>query len=279
MKTRVLFIILLIGFCAASAQKDAIKVEVLGKGEPILFLPGFTTPGSVWKETVKNLKIKNEAHLVSYAGFNGISAIDTPWYPKVKEALINYIKKNKIQKLTIIGHSMGGNLAIDLAAEFPDEIIKIVLVDSLACMREVMMPNIPAENLSYDSPYNNQMIKMNEDQFKAMATNMATVMTDKEDKQKEIAQWMIEADRKTYVYGYTDLLKLDLRSKLSKIKAKSLVLVAPTYGPMAATLMGNQYKNLKNKSVEMAPKGKHFIMFDNEDWFYERINSFLTSEK
>ena len=45
----------------------------------------------------------------------------------MKEALINYIKKNKIQKLTIIGHSMGGNLAIDLAAEFPDEIIKIVL--------------------------------------------------------------------------------------------------------------------------------------------------------
>lgn len=279
MKTRLLLALLFIGLFTSSAQNNAIKVEVLGKGETILFLPGFTTPGFVWKETVQHLNVKNEAHLISYAGFNGIPAIETPWYPKVKEALISYIKKNKFKKLTIIGHSMGGNLAVDLAAEFPDKVTKIVLVDSLACMREVMMPNVSTESLKYDSYYNNQMMSMKEDQFKAMANSMALGMTDNTEKQKEIANWMLEADRKTYVYGYTDLLKLDLRPKLSKIKAKSLVLVAPTYGPMAATLMGNQYKNLKNKSVEMAPKGKHFIMFDNEDWFYKRVNSFLESEK
>jgi len=279
MKIRLFFTIIFASLNILVAQNKAIQTEVLGKGDPILFLPGFTTPGSLWKPTVENLKLERQAHLVSYAGFNGIAPVETPWYSKIKEALIVYIKKNNFQKLTIIGHSMGGNLAVDLAAEFPDRVENLVIVDALVCMREVMMPNVPVENIQYKSPYNDQMIKMNPDQFKTMAKSMAIGMTDNLEKQQDVLNWMIEADRKTYVYGYTDLLKLDLRPKLSKIKANSLVLVAPTYGPMAASLMTNQYKELTKKKVELAPKGKHFIMFDNEEWFYERINSFLTRER
>ncbi|WP_366927381.1 alpha/beta hydrolase [Winogradskyella sp.] len=196
----------------------------------------------------------------------------------MKEALISYIKKKDFDVLTIIGHSMGGNLAVEIAAEYPNIVKKLVIVDALACMREVMMPGVPEESITYKSGYNNQMLNMEDDQFKAMVTNVAIGMTDDKDKQKEIVQWILEADRKTYVYGYTDLLKLDLRPKLSKIKAKSLVLVAPSYGPMALETMENQYKKLNNKTVKLAPKGKHFIMFDNQDWFCDILNSFLINE-
>ncbi|HET9054565.1 MAG TPA: hypothetical protein VFM90_10345, partial [Cyclobacteriaceae bacterium] len=49
--------------CAAfvQAQNPAIHVEKIGKGTPVIFMPGFITPGSVWKETVQNLKGKYEA--------------------------------------------------------------------------------------------------------------------------------------------------------------------------------------------------------------------------
>ncbi|NRB61028.1 MAG: hypothetical protein HRU50_13945 [Winogradskyella sp.] len=78
MKTRLLLAFLILGLSITWAQTKEIKVEVIGNGEPILFLPGFTTPGSVWKETLEQLKLNNEAHLISYAGFNGIPAIETP---------------------------------------------------------------------------------------------------------------------------------------------------------------------------------------------------------
>lgn len=279
MKTLLLFLAAIMSFSIASAQYKAIGIEVIGTGDPILFLPGFTTPGSVWKETVNALNTKSEAHLISYAGFNGIPPVKTPWYPKVREDLISYIKKNNFEDLIIIGHSMGGSLAADLAAEFPEKVKKIVIVDALACMREVMMPNVPVSSLQYDSPYNNRTLNMSNSQLKQMATSMAINMTDSDERKEDIVRWILEADRKTYVYGYTDLLKLDLRPKLSKIKAKALVLVAPTYGPMALESMKMQYKNLNHKIVEMAPKGKHFIMFDNQDWFYKRIHTFLTSEE
>ena len=260
-------------------QENAIKVEVIGKGDPVLFLPGFITPGSVWKETVKNLTTKNESHLFSYAGFNGIAPIEMPWYENVKEAIFKYIERKDLKEIRIVGHSMGGNLAVDIAARFPKRVKKMIIVDALACMRAVMMPGVSASNLQYESPYNKNLLKMNDDQFRGMASNMAGFMTLKKEKAAVLTKWILEADRKTYVYGYTDLLKLDLRDKLSTIKTKTLIIGASF--PNVASAKANfvkQYTNLSNKTIEMASNSKHFIMFDQPTWFYTKVNTFLENE-
>lgn len=260
-------------------QEKAIKTVIIGEGNPVLFLPGFITPGSVWEETVKNLKTKNESHLFSYAGFNGMDPIKMPWYESIKNATFLYIEKKDLKNIRIIGHSMGGNLAVDIAARFPKRVKKMIIVDALACMREVMMPGVAASNLQYKSPYNENLLKMNADQFSSMASNMAGFMTLKKEKAAILTKWIVEADRKTYVYGYTDLLKLDVRDKLSAIKTKTLILGASF--PNVAVAKANfekQYASLSNKTIEMASNSKHFIMFDQPKWFYTKVNTFLENE-
>ncbi|WP_436516981.1 alpha/beta fold hydrolase [Ekhidna sp. To15] len=257
-------------------SQSPIQVEKSGEGNPILFLPGFTTPGSVWNETIENLNGTYETHVVSYAGFNGLESIGTPWYAPIQEALIDYIKQEKLTNLTIIGHSMGGNLATDLAAAFDKELSGLILVDALPCMRDLMMPGVSASSLQYDSPYNNQMLNMPDDAFKNTALMMARNMTNSEDKVDLIAGWSIAADRKTYVYGYTDLLKLDLRPKLSDITTQTLILGASF--PSKEMVLPNfekQYANLENKTIEVADDSKHFIMFDQPEWLYSQINNYL----
>lgn len=274
---RTLIFILLIFFSAPLlAQNAAIHVEKTGKGTPIIFMPGFISPGSMWTETVKSLKGKHEAHLVSYAGFNGLTPIAMPWYSTIKKELVEYIKANKLTKVTLIGHSMGGNLAVDVAAEVGSVVDRIVIVDALACMRDVMMPGVPAEALQYESPYNKQMLEMDADAFAQTANIMAQGMTTPADKQALIKSWILEADRTTYVYGYTDLLKLDLRPTLASIKVPVLILGAPF--PTKEIVLPNyekQYANLTNKTLEIAPGGRHFIMFDQPEWLYKQINNFL----
>jgi pimeloyl-ACP methyl ester carboxylesterase len=276
MKKILLLLALVIAVNHAFAQMSAVRITKSGQGNPILFLPGFITPGTVWNETVTHLHGKYESHLVSYAGFNGIDPIPMPWYDAIKQELLAYIKTNKLAPLTLIGHSMGGNLAVDLAAELGSAIDKVVIVDALACMREVMMPGVPVEALKYESPYNKQMLEMDEEAFKNSATMMAQGMTTVAEKQELIKSWMLQADRKTYVYGYTDLLKLDLRPALALIKVPVLILGAPF--PTKEMVLPNyekQYANLGNKKLEIAPAGRHFIMFDQPEWMYAQINSFI----
>lgn len=273
-QTLVLIGTLLISGLAYS--QSPVHIEKQGNGNPILLLPGFTSPGSVWNETIKNLPGSYQTHTVSYAGFNGLEPIGTPWYSPIKQHLIDYIKNENLSKLTIIGHSMGGNLAVELAAELKPEVTGLILVDALPCMRDLMMPNVPASALQYDSPYNNQMLNMPDDKFKEQAFNMAKNMTNTESKIEELANWSIIADRKTYVYGYTDLLKLDLRPTLANIEVKTLILGAtfPTR-EMSQQTFENQYANLNNKTINLAENSRHFIMFDQPEWLYSQINEYL----
>ncbi|MFT5890655.1 MAG: pimeloyl-ACP methyl ester carboxylesterase [Dokdonia sp.] len=261
-------------------QPQPIKIETIGKGKPIFYLPGFTVPGSIWKETIENITLDRKSYLISYAGFNGNEPIEMPWYNNIKSSIVKYIKDNHLNDIVIIGHSMGGNLAVDIASELPNRVSKIVIVEALPCMREVMMPNVPAESLFYESPYNKQMLEMDEQQFKNMASMMSSNMTLNKEKTNTLTNWILEANRKTWVYGYTDLLKLDLRNILSKVTCETLILGASFPDvKIAKKNYENQYSNLSNKTIIMASNSKHFIMFDQPKWFYETVNDFLVNGK
>ena len=85
------------------------------------------------------------------------------------------------------------------------------------------------------------------------------------------------ADRETYVYGYTDLLKLDLREVLHKVTAEALILGASFPDKeIVAVNYKKQYANLANKTIEIASNCKHFIMFDQAEWFYNKVNIFFS---
>lgn len=271
-----MFLLVVITGSQAFGQFSATRITKSGHGVPILFLPGFITPGSVWDETVKNLKGNYESHLVSYAGFNGIDPIPMPWYDAIKKELIAYVKINKLTHLKLIGHSMGGNLAVDLAAELGSAVDHVIIVDALACMREVMMPGVPVEAFQYESAYNQQMLAQQAEAFQQNASMMAQGMSANAEKHELLKGWILEADRKTYVYGYTDLLKLDVRPALANIKVPVLILGAPFPTKEIVTpAFEKQYATLTNKTIEIAPAGRHFIMFDQPQWLYNQINSFL----
>ena len=117
---------------------------------------------------------------------------------------------------------------------------------------------------------------MKDEAFQQMSIMMATNMTSKQNYVDTLTRWIKEADRNTYVYGYTDLLKLDLRDILADVKAETLILGASF--PSAEIARGTfekQYANLKMKTIKMTTDSKHFIMLDQPEWFYEQVNAFL----
>lgn len=271
-------IVAMLSLYILSAQQglQAISITKNGKGTPVFMLPGFGCPGKVWDETIPQLQGSNEYYVVTYAGFNGLPAIDMPWYETIKKELILYIQTNNLKNIKIIGHSMGGTLALDIAAGLPDIVKDIVLVDALPCMRALMMPGVSAAQITYDNPYNNRLLTMSKSDMEKEVKLMSAAMTYSATKADTITQWMLNADRKTYVYGYTDLLKTDLRDSLSKIKANTLILGADF--PSKDVVLKNyntQFANMEHKQIAIAENSKHFIMFDQPKWMCNQINLFL----
>jgi pimeloyl-ACP methyl ester carboxylesterase len=279
------FILLLVSFVFslsiyAKNEGQPISVEVTGKGKPIVLIPGFTVPGDIWNPLVKELEKNYECHIVTLAGFGKKEPIEFPWLPKVNESLKNYILKNDLQDATIIGHSLGGTIATWLAAQNDLKLSKIILIDALPASGALMIPDFNPENLIYESPYNNQQLAMDDVTFEQTASAMAKSMSLKESAQEKIKNWILESDRKTYVYGYTDYLKLDLRENLKNISIPVTIIAASQpYGEeMVKQTYKNQYANLKDYNFIIAEDSAHFIMLDKPEWFLKQMQTILSSK-
>jgi pimeloyl-ACP methyl ester carboxylesterase len=264
----------------AKNESQPISVEVTGKGKPIVLIPGFTVPGDIWNPLVKKLEKNYECHIVTLAGFGGKEPIEFPWLPKVNESLKKYILKNNLQNATIIGHSLGGTIATWLAAQNDLKLSKIILIDALPASGALMIPDFNPENLIYESPYNNQQLAMDDVAFEQTATAMSKGMSLKESAREKIKNWILESDRKTYVYGYTDYLKLDLRENLKNISIPVTIIAASQpYGEeMVKQTYKNQYANLKDYNFIIAENSAHFIMLDKPEWFLKQMQTILSSK-
>ena len=263
----------------AQTTKKPIHVKVTGKGKPVMLIPGFTVPGDSWSALVNELEKNHECHIVTLAGFGGKTPIAFPWLPKVNTALENYINQQQLNNLTIIGHSLGGTIATWLACRENNNISEIVLVDALPATGALMIPNFNPDDLAYDNPYNKQQLALNAQEFEQMATGMAQRMSLNTATQDKIKDWMILADRKTYVYGYTDYLKLDLRNNLKDITIPVTIIAAdqPFGKEMVTLTYKKQYANLAKYDLVIADNSAHFVMFDQPEWFMKQIQQILAS--
>ncbi len=271
-----LFGLLILSSLSITAQDKTFEVDVIGEGDPILLFPGFTCTGDVWNATVNELSKNYECHVFTFAGFGDVPAIEKPWLPKIKDGVVNYISEKELDNTVLIGHSLGGALALWMAAD-GNSFKELIIVDALPSTGALMMPNFKSEYMVYDSPYNKQLLAMNDADFEAMAQQMASSMTKEKLNQEKIKNWMIQADRETYVYGYTDLLKLDLREDLAKINSPVTILAATEpYGlDMAKSTYELQYKALAEYTIEFANGSSHFMMYDQPQWFIENLKNAL----
>ncbi len=280
LKNLVLLLLFMVVSVKAPAQNEAFEVHVKGAGEPLLFFPGFACTDEVWDEIVTELSKKYECHVFTFAGFGDVPPVAFPWYPKMEEAVWDYIKSNDLENAIPIGHSLGGTLALSLATR-ENVFEKLIIVDALTATGALMIPDYKSEHMVYDSPYNNRILSMGEGDFRAMATQMASGMTLHQEKQDQIVDWMLMADRKTYVYGYTDYLKVDLRKAVSAIQIPVTIFAAthPFGKEMVKKTYEEQYKNLAHYDLRFAEGSAHFIMYDKPKWLVEQLIAVLTNNE
>src|SRR6266542_2825471 len=125
--------------CAAAmaATAPAFEVKVSGHGPAMILIPGMSSSGEVWNATVQQLASRYQCHVLTLAGFAGVRPIDGPLLPHVEEELVRYIDRHHLGKPIVVGHSLGGFLALRLASDHPARVGKLVIVDALPALGAV----------------------------------------------------------------------------------------------------------------------------------------------
>lgn len=108
-------------------------VEVAGQGPDVILIPGLTAGRDVWRATAAALP-GYRYHLLQIAGFAGApaggnraGAILAP----LADEIARYMIDRRLVRPAIVGHSMGGTLAMMIGARTPALAGRIMVVDML----------------------------------------------------------------------------------------------------------------------------------------------------
>lgn len=266
-------------------------VKVTGHGQPMILIPGFASSGEVWDSTVAHYKNRYTCHVLTLAGFAGVPPIHGPLLSTVIEDLSVYIQQQHLTKPIIVGHSLGGNVAMDLAARHPDLVGPVVIVDSLpfdagaffgAKTVDDAKANIAAMHAHMSAETHEQYLET------ARAGVATKYMVTDPARWQQIIGWSLATDQATAADTMAELVSEDLRPELARITWPTLVLgtwiglkaqlaernITVTRAGVQETFQ-RQFATLPHLHFVMADTARHFIMFDDPSWFFAQLDAFL----
>lgn len=253
-----------------------IKISGQGK-QSIIFIPGFASSGEVWNETKSTYEKDFTCYTLTMAGFAGVKPQANATFENWETSIASYIKENKIDKPIIIGHSMGGGLALAIASDYPDLIDKIIVVDALPCLMALTNPSFKSKENNDCSNAVNQITSMSDSQFYQMQKQSIPQLLADTTMQETVVNWSMKSDRNTFAEMYCDFSNTDLREKIKNIKCPTLILLEE-YFKNVKPAIEEQYKNLKTANLQYSNKGMHFIMYDDKEWYFSQLNKFITTK-
>jgi pimeloyl-ACP methyl ester carboxylesterase len=278
----------------AAFASDRLHVRVDGpEGAPdLILIPGLSSSPAVWQGTVDHLAGRYRVHRIHVAGFAGAAPegnaqgeTPQPVAAPVAEEIARYIREQGLQKPAVVGHSMGGTMAMMLAARHPEAVGKLMVVDMIPFMGAMFgAPGTTAESVA---PVADQIWAAQSasprDAYIAQATASITGMINTESRREEALQDMRDSDQKVSAAAFRELVTTDLRPELGRIAAPTEVLYvkfndARMTDAVTDAIYQMSFANLPGAKLKRIEDSAHFIMFDQPTAFYAALDAFLSAK-
>jgi pimeloyl-ACP methyl ester carboxylesterase len=126
-------------------QGKTIKVDgrevhyyTAGCGEPLVVVHGGGGDARTWRDNIIELSAKYTVYAPDLPGYGGSQPLEGSYYiPELSRFIGRFAASLGLERFNLVGHSMGGGVALDYALKSPHKIKKLVLVSSLCLGREI----------------------------------------------------------------------------------------------------------------------------------------------
>jgi len=115
----------------------------MGSGEPLLVIHGLYGSSDNWLSLAKKFSESFEVYLIDLRNHGRSPQTDSFGYEYMQDDLLEFMEGHNLEKIHIIGHSMGGKLAMYFAARYPEYIRSLVVVDIAPSMKYRNNKDVP----------------------------------------------------------------------------------------------------------------------------------------
>ena len=246
------------GVDAALERRDVLVGPVTlshgraGAGSPLVLIHGLGGSSRWWAKNVGPLAERFEVHVVDLVGFGRSRGRQRFALAEAAGQLASLLDRLGIERAAVVGHSMGGYIAAELAAESPERVSRLVLVDA-AMLPAGFVSARQLLNLALTAP-------------RLPATFLPTMASD-----------VGRAGPATLLRAIRELLAADLRPKLERIRAPTLVVwgdrdrVTPLAAGRALTAQ------LPDARLAVVPGAGHLPMWERPETFNRLVAEFVAA--
>jgi pimeloyl-ACP methyl ester carboxylesterase len=277
----------------ADAQYDAGSLHVLafGHGDPVVLLPGLTTGPWEWSPLIRRLAPRHTVYAIALPGFDGRPAATPPLFDRVTRDFWAMLDAHKIVRPVLIGHSLGGTLAILLGEQHAERLRGIVLLDGLPVFPGMerltaeqragaaQQASAPIATQSHD-----QLLAFDKQYMRSTGGVLDAQLGD------QMADLEANSDPAGTAQWLREDLSSDTRADLVKVSVPMLEIV-PFYAPDLAgspvqyteDQKAAYYRTLlsgapKLQVVSVSP-ARHFVLFDQPDRVFAIVDAFLDQNR
>jgi pimeloyl-ACP methyl ester carboxylesterase len=253
----------------AAFKSTRFTVEVRGSGPDVILIPGLASSRDVWNGTVAAVP-GYRYHLIQVAGFAGAPIAGNASGPVVKgvaDEIARYIAATGLTRPALVGHSMGGTVALTLAARNPEKVGKVMVVD--------MTPQ-PAGFVGATSSGARQLA----DALRGITATPGG---------RRLVESVMEmfggtqppdrrSDPDVVARATHELATTDLTPELARIKAPLTVVYAVPDPEVRASIQAryaDAYRSKREARLVRVDGSGHMIMFDQPARFRSELKAFL----
>lgn len=232
-----------------------VHYQVAGQGEPVVLVHGLSGSSHWWIRNLPALADRYIVYLVDLPGFGAMSRF--PGQLMLSELatwLLQWMDAVRLDRVRLIGHSMGGAIAIQCAAQHPDAISHLALAAPAA------IPVGHLTLLSYVPPLVEAVA--------AMTPSFLPIL----------AYDALRAGPRTLLRMSRDLLTHDVRDELRQVTAPTLLMWGRRDSLVPPSLGHQMRQEIAHAELHILDGAGHVVMYDRPATFNRAVLAFFAGQ-
>lgn len=268
----------------AGFSSRRITVATRGRGPDVILIPGLASTAEVWRGVADRLEGRRRLHLVSVRGFGDLAPGDNASgavMAAVAGEVRRYIAEQGLERPAIIGHSMGGQLGLRVAADAGSRVDRVMVVDSSPFFPALISPQATTGDVEPIAQLAYQAIHfLGDAALRSRGRQMGLELGGATDAVFGTLGWQ-GGDRRVLAQSLYEVMTVDLRRRLPDITAPVTVVYgwsADQGSPRSRTdsLFRGAYSRLRTPAAFVPIEGaEHMVMIDQPTRFMAAVDRFL----
>jgi pimeloyl-ACP methyl ester carboxylesterase len=247
---------------------QVVHYEVFGRGKPVLFLHGWLGSWRYWYPTVEVVAGHFRTYSLDFWGFGDSRRKNTlESIQNYSEQVVRFLNELGIDRILLVGHSMGGMVALKTALDHPERIVRVATVGapiqgkSLSWLLKLTDVSFIANAFAQWSWLRRNLFRF----FLGEASDPAV---------HEILDDSLKSNASTLHFAIKSMLRTDLRPELAGLQVPALIM----HGGMddiVSSRQTNLVRGVPMAEVCLMPASRHFPFLDEPEIFNDVLLRFL----